>query len=424
MSLVAFDKAMTEWRVRLAAMSRNISDLGDLIDTPECADIKVRMRLKSPVPGTELNLTDAQARSWRVTQDQLWACTRAVGEMVDRAEQTVKAAWPWQRDTAAAAALQLLSSEYVELPQGDVSVLKRSLLGAAQDIRHLTLEEMLAVMTKAFDEGKEGLISLVASYADIDTCIVAMSARIDALEATGWIDAPDARGLLEEGKARAIVDPLRALVFIGSEVRTMVEQATNAAAAYRTVLDSSKVRLSLYKAALSGLLQSEKLVSALREEAAGKVLLPPVIQADRASIRELAAWFGRLERMLDVSAQTQVPVQLQSVSSKGFSTWAIGMDNWNRMRLMIIEALVNEEGAYRRGVSRRDELRGRYGAVEAKRRARLASGAGEDGRCSGIGERLKALLFGAITPLPEADNLFCEYETLVSRMSVSRTSTG
>ena len=122
-SLDEVDTALAQWRVRLAAASRNVSELSEL---PEYAVAR------QAASGTG-RLAD-EARGLVATMDELWQGVLLIGAVLDRAEQArAQASRIWRRDDAAAQAMALLRGPSITVDLQDTPVLHRRLLGGARD---------------------------------------------------------------------------------------------------------------------------------------------------------------------------------------------------------------------------------------------------------------------------------------------------
>jgi hypothetical protein len=399
------ERSLSEWRAKLAAMSRNISDLGDLVDTPECVGIKLRMKSKPEAPGARPNLTNAQARAWLATRDELWACVKLVGDAIDRADHAVKDVWPWQLDAAVAEATKILESEAIELQTADVPVLRRSLLGGSHEVMRLTLSRMMDVMGEAFERGKQVLTALASAEEALAEKLARIEADVATLADGGWPDADRMRGIAAAARAIAGEDPVRAVADIDADAAPAIAAALSAMDADRQARAAAAADIAAARDELAGLGDAERhaaeLAAAVRLQVTG-LAVPP---ADRAAMLELPAWLGRLERtMLAGKAEA----------------FRIGMQNWRAMLGSLRAALDAEERAYRAAADRRSELRDRFGALQAKRKVRSAAGVPDGPGTEEACVRLRQMLFGAATPLAEAELVFSDFESRVARMAAPK----
>lgn len=144
------DAALAQWRERLAAASRNISELSEL---PSYAAAR---RLTD---GTG-RLAD-EARQLAATMDELWHGLLLIGATLDQAEQARRsAAWPRRPDQALARAMAILTGESITVDLADTPVLHRRLLAGPRATAVVSPQTLLQTMEAAFDSARERLIRI------------------------------------------------------------------------------------------------------------------------------------------------------------------------------------------------------------------------------------------------------------------------
>ena len=355
------ESRLAMWRGRLAAMSRNVSDLDDEAAGPSCAGLRLRIRSvvePSGTPVSAINLTDAEARTWGAVRGELWECIRLVGGALDRAEQAGRTTWPWQREQAADTACTILDTGLVELSLADVPVLRRGLLGGSTDKMQLTLDAMLDVMEKAFERGKTTLGRLLDTERQvidrlkhIDTCMSQMNK--DGTTAEGA-----AISLMDAVRSLAVRDPLRALQEMEEKVLPVFDGAMLEATRQRGEMSEAASLVNIARQELIALDDArEKAVAQI--EAAGKLVHGLPTPPARTSVLELYAWLDRLDKL---------------IAAGKMSAWRAGFTSW---RLMLTNATACMQAACLTAADllrRREEARGRYDATVSKFSSRRRAG--------------------------------------------------
>jgi hypothetical protein len=264
---------------------------------------------------------------------------------------------------------------------------------------------MLDVMGTAFERGKEALAALADAERTLADRLAGIEAGAAALEAGGWPDAERMREMAAAARAIAGDDPVRAVTDIEASAVPAVAAALAAMEASRLASAAAAADIAAARREMAALEDAERhaveVAAAARQEVTGLA----VPSADRAAMLELPAWLGRIERtMLAGKAEA----------------FRIGMANWRAMLIGLRAALEAEEAAYRSATDRRGELRDRFGALQAKRGARRAAGAPDSPETEEACVRLRQMLFGAATPLAEAEQVFAEFESRVARMAAPK----
>ncbi len=381
-TLAEADAALASWRERLAAASRNVVELSEL---PAYLALKAQ-------PGTGRTLE--ASRALMATMDELWQSVLLIGAAIDRAAAARQSGSRlWRGDEAAAETFAILEGESIEIPTGDMPVLNRGLLASARAAVKVTPQRLLDVMVEAFEKAKTSIEGLAAARAKFEAKRAEIAGMLSDLTAAGWPAAPETQARLDA--AQAAMDPLGALEQIEALRGPLVAAMQQRDAAVREL---AAARADL--AALGTLRQVlEDAVSSCRGATDRAVAVP-----DAAAMTELAAWLDRLARTL------------QSGQLKGFQ---VGLSRWRDLAATVRHDHEAALAAARGALTRRDELRGRFGALRAKQVARSARVGVPDAAADEIARQLQGLLFGTATPLQQAEQLMAQYEAALARPPVS-----
>ena len=392
------EQAIIAWRGRLGAASRNVVELSEL---PEFLSVKERLR-RNALDGR----TRDEARDLVAAMDELWQGVLLIGSTLNSADEARKRGLRGLFRTAAGTdeAAAILTGDSVELAVTDTPVLGRSLLGGTQSQCKVSLERLLTTMIAAFDKAKDTLARIGSGEADAKAAVAALRAEVAALVGTGWTGADAVAANLPDIEKLASSDPLGAIERIAAELRPAVDAAKAVAA--RSAADAKDADAAIAAAAdkLRALDEADAKAAAAVRAALAKVDGVALAAPDGTDARELPGWLDRLR-------SNRKAGKFQAVVL-GLASWTAMADKAVADRLAVVDEA-------ERLLSRRDEFRGRFGALQAKHAALSRNGAAP-AAAEDVASKLKSVLFGGRTPLPEAERLTAEYESLLARASVAR----
>jgi hypothetical protein len=327
-TLDAVDAELTAWRDRLAAASRNVSELSEL---PEYAIAKQITTATGRVAD--------EARGLVATMAELWQGVLLIGAALDRAETARTRGFRlWRGSEAAAEAMSILHGPSVTVDLSDTPVLHRRLLAGPRATATVSPETLLQTMEVAFDRARDQLTRITEATGRADALQARLAASVAALP-TGPLSAR----LAECSRP----DPLDRL-----EALEALRPAIDAASAE---FERARSGLAAARSALAALTDAD--ATARREAELCQAAVTVPLPGATAVLPELTAWLERL-------TQTLAAGRLQGC--------AIGLANW----LALHHRAAAETGALATAataaLTRRDELRARLGGLRAKHRARPA----------------------------------------------------
>lgn len=329
MTLDAADVELDRWRSRLAAASRNVSELSEL---PEFGAARA-------AAAGHGRLAD-EARGLIATMDELWQGVLLIGGALDRAEQARRGARLWRGDEATQQTLAILQGPSITVELADTPVLHRRLLASPRDAVTVTPDTLLQAMNAAFDRAREQLARIAAAASSAAALRARLAASITRLPSSGALAAALA--------AAAAADPLEHLEALQA-LAVAVDAASGAFDLARSRLDAAMQALACVQAVAE---RAEAATATCRTAIAAAV---PVV--DRAAVGELAAWLDRIGGTL-AAGRTQAA--------------AVGLTNWQALHDRVAADIAAAAGAAASALARRDELRARLGALRAKHRAQAA----------------------------------------------------
>ena len=379
--LAKVDAALADWRVRIAAASRNVAELSEL---PEFAALKAA--------GRAGNGTAADARLV-ATVDELWQGVLLLGEALSRAEAARAAAARLWMPGDLDAVTQVLDGPSIGVRLGESPVLHRRLLGQITETAWVSPAQLLATMEAAFDSARLLLTRIATAREQHAALRATLSTSVQELAREGRPEAPDLAARLDGCTAS---DPLAALDELEA-LRPEIGAACAAMAAAQAAKAHAAQAMLEARARLARLADFQTQAARAVEQAAALVA-GPAPSGPTAQACELPAWLDRLQRTLD-AGRTEAAMA-------GLASWSVlagqVATGW--------QGLMDQAAA---ALALRDDLRGRFGALQAKHQAR-----GADPALAGVAAELRALLFGARADLPAARGLLNTYEATLARPSV------
>jgi hypothetical protein len=365
--LDAVDAELASWRVRLAAASRNVSELSEL---PEFAVARAAAGGAGRVA--------EEARSLVATMDELWQGVLLLGAAIDRAEQARQAgSRRWRAEEVAQQVLAILNGLSITVDLTDTPVLHRRLLAGPRATVTVAPDTLLQTMDAAFDRARERLTRIAGATAQ------AASLRLRLAEAIASLPAPES--LAARLDAAALPDPmdrLDALEALAAEVDAAAKAAGRARA---DLVPARQALLGLQDAANRAEMAAESCRAAITA---------PLPRLDESGLRELAAWLDRIGRTLEAGRP---------------EACLVGLTNWQVMYDRINADIHALAAAAAGSLARRDELRARFGALQAKHRARAAPEP-----ALGAMQAAKAALAGVPADLDAAARALAAYEAALA----------
>jgi hypothetical protein len=332
MTLDDADAALSNWRERLAAASRNISELSEM---PEFSAARATAK------GTG-RLAD-EARDLAATMDELWRGVLLIGEALEKAEQARRGGSRlWRGEEAARQALGILNGESITVDLADTPVLHRRLLAGPKDVAVVSPATLLHTMDAAFDRARERLARIM----DAGARAAALRDRL----AAALVGLPGSAPLAAELAATAKPDPLDrldALEALAPHIDAECRAAAEAAAALQAARDSMA---ALDKAAAA---------AAKKAEAYRAVIIGVLPEWDQAALLALAAWLERIG---------------QTIAQGRASAGMVGLANWRAEHGRVAALVGAVEQVATAALARRDDLLALFGALRARHRTRPRAG--------------------------------------------------
>ncbi|MEV5576670.1 hypothetical protein AB0L06_42155 [Spirillospora sp. NPDC052269] len=356
-------------------------------------------------------LTGETWRRWDETQRKvatLWKLFDAYSRVLDQA--TALRAESARPDADALLILSgMLSGPSVDLPDGEVPLDQRTLLGP--DRRRVTLEEAVRLMSDAYEEAAAVVVAA-------DNAWTALLLPLDDVE-DGWRRAARAAHELD-GVRHPELDRIgRELTALGRTVRTdplsLVSGSGSEAKADASRLEALRVALEKVRAELADAVAARDGHTALIDRLTAAI--DEVAEAERAARRSRETAFTKID-----SPGLPDPVEPSAGLRDRLAALATlcAEGRWRELGVRAAEleravgtalGRVQDDHALSAGLlDRRSELRGRLQAYQAKA-GRL--GLAEDAVLSGLHDRARDLLWTAPCDLRASTAAVAEYQRAI-----------
>ena len=403
------DAALRQWDGRIQQVDENLLALENL-------DVVQRLKGQGYYPPLVLEgLTKTRVEPALATLDEIFAQRTAIVEVLDQARALRQNLGRWPSERALHEIGALLFGPSVRLNETKTPLAKRGLLTASSNEQRLPPEEVLARMTRVYDEARDTILTTERAWETLDPTIEAAVHEVQTLEemARALGTAADAelmpvRVRLATARQRVERDPLGTevgltdtLVPVLRDVRARLAALLTQKMADQTVARRARddAEAAILRARdLLGTLRSEQADAYARflrcqaEIAPAQTATPP---PDEARITDLADWLATLER---------------TASEKRWQAVAIGAERWEGAAQAALAAIRAARAASDAPLAARDELLGRLIARRQQVQAVMRRGVAVDPTLEREAFEAETLLRRRPTPLPEAEARVAAYE--------------
>lgn len=409
-TIAEIDRAFTQWDARIQQVDENLLAL-------ESLDVVQRLKGQGYYPPLAVEgLTKTRVEPALATLDEIFAQRTAIVEILDQARalrHTLSVRWPAERTLHEIGAL--LFGPSVPLNETKTPLARRGLLTASSNEQRLPPEELLARMTRAYDEARDMILAVERAWDTLDPTIEGAVHEVETLEqmAHALGTAADAelmpvRVRLATARQRVERDPLGTevglmdtLVPVLREVRerlaALLTQKMADQAVARRARDDAEAAI-LRARDLLGVLQTEQADTYARylrcqaEIVPADAITPP---PDAAKITDLAEWLATLER---------------TAANKRWPAVVIGAERWEAVAQVTLAAIRTARATCDASLAARDELLGRLVARRRQVQAAMHRGVAVSPELEREAFEAETLLRHHPTPLREAEARVTVYE--------------
>lgn len=406
MNLEEIDQLLADWKLKIDVVGQNLIDLHGLSAYQRLCGI-------SGYPKVELTgITQTRVNPVLHVMNELFQNFDLLMQTIDKAVQ-LRGFIP--RFLAPQQKIQeiedLLTKPSIHLSIEKIPLAQRGLLSAAQTINAITPQELLQLMTTAFQAAKDVVLAVDEVWSRLEPSLIDIDVETRQLqhlaESLNIDCSSEISGLTQKLKQqRALIesDPLGVneefLKSIQPQIlkfKAIVQQCTQ---------QRESVRLGFIAARsdLFNLQQIHHQAEVAFDESFQKIADHSKLQKPLAKeeIQALSVWLERLEIKFNDGL---------------FNPVRVGLENWTTK---VKEYIAIEKKAYavnKAPIELRAELRGRLDALVAKA---LARGLVEDTILQELAQQAKQILFTNPTPLDLAAELVSKYEKRLNSYPNSR----
>lgn len=398
--LTAAGAALDAWRRRLLAANRNVADLAD-----HPGFLALRNRLRGAIQPPLQGASAEAAQRLVASVDELSRSVDLLGGALSKADAMLNQAMRrlLNPDAVAADVGAILEGASIEVVLAEVPVLQRGLLGGSKAVVQISPEQLLATMGEAFKATAQQLAAL--NDGEMRTTKLVAEAEAALSGFAGQAEAADLHEKLAAARILASTDPLAAVAAAESVVAGLAA-AQQAVEARKQAMAEAQRALQQARADLRQLDEELTSITNAAIHCAARVFPAPEAP-DVTQARELPGWLGRLATTLDAGR---------------VGAFQVGLTRWRSMLAAQQMALAASQAAIAAALARREELRGRFGALEAKQASLASKGAVLPPDIEAQAIKLRGYLFKARTPLAPAAAEMTQYEAMLARAASGRSS--
>ncbi|MUG98203.1 hypothetical protein F7734_40200 [Scytonema sp. UIC 10036] len=396
MTLEEIDQLLADWKLKIDLVSQNLIDLHNL-------PTYQRLAGSSGFPKAKLTgVTQTRVSSALSAMNDLFGYFDLIVNTVHKANQLRSSI---SRLLLSQQKLQeiekILITPSIELSVVQTPLAERGLLSAPETTHSIAPQELLHLMTNAFDDAKEVVLAVDSAWARLEPMLIQAQAEIEKLQALAIALGVESLKELSAVSHKINLlrdcvesDPLGVTDDFTSDIQPQITQV-------KTTLEQLAKQQQFLR---DGFTRAHQLRSQLIKlhhqalEAYTESTLKVVdhsglqIPLEDKHIEALVSWLSRLETKFAEGLVNPV---------------CVGLENWIAKVKEYIAATEKVYAANRAPLEMRSELRGRLDALKAKA---IARGLVEDTVLTELALHAQQLLYSRPTPLDEAARFVSQYE--------------
>jgi len=402
-TLEEIDQLLADWRKKIDLVGQNLIDLNSL-------PTYQRLCGAYGFPKAELTgITQARVTPALEAMNDLFQHFDLLLKTVEKAtELRQQVLWFLGSEQKIHQIQQILTGQSIQLPAVQTPLLQRGLLSAAVTANAIAPDQLLQVMTNAFEVAKDAVLAvdqawlaLEPTLADAAAEILSLQKLADSLHQDDLRELKMAREAIASLRDHIESDPLGVSSDFDREIKPLISQVKTTLEQLEQQQTQIQHNLATAHQQLQQLVELQAATSTAFAESQEKVTdySPRQTPLSSEHINALKTWLNRLEAKF--AEGLMHPVR-------------IGLENWTTK---VKEYITAEERAYttnKAPLEMRQELRGRLDALKVKAQAR---GLAEDPTLTAIAFEAKQLLYTRPTPLAKAAELVSKYEKQLNSTS-------
>ncbi|WP_310488868.1 hypothetical protein [Chamaesiphon sp. VAR_69_metabat_338] len=401
LTLAQIDRLLTDWQQKGDAANQNLLDLYDLSAYQRLSGVG---NPPSNVTGT----TQQQASTALTAIERLFEYLELFNQHIDRARK-LRRELPslFINDSQLQAIEHLLVEESIELPNIQIPLAQRDLVGANQLKRAISVDELIERMTIAFIIARDTFVTLEAAWTELEFKLIDTNRSIADLERLAQElqlaplpELANVRSKFQELQQQIDRDPLAVNLAFGCNLMPLinhVRQELETLAHQRQLLQAD---FAAAPQLLAQLTQLNRDSIAAEAESQTKIRhdLPMSVPLPAEELTELERWLARL--VVKFESGLILPVR-------------VGLNNWLAKVRAYTQLSESALVANRLPLDTRQELRGRLDALTAKA---VAKSKVEDSLLTDLGAQAKQVLYASPTDLTLAIELVREYDRRLQQL--------
>jgi hypothetical protein len=400
-SLETIEQLLLDWRSKLDRSSQNILDLQNLATYQRLAG-------ESGFPPPRLSgHTAAQVPPALEAMNGLFQHFELLAQTLNQA-QSLRQHLGSKRgqDEKVAEIIQLLTGESIVLPLVEIPLAQRSLLSASQDSNRIKPIDLMMAMVKSFETARDVVLAVDRAWTTLEPKLTQSFQQIQAIQhqaqSCGLVrfeQLTQAEQSLTALHDRVASDPLGVADEFETTIAPLIAQA---------------------QASLGQVRQQQQQIHAGIAQA-GDQMRQLEIQHQQALTQYQAAsekiQDGNLSAPLapeTIAALTEwQQILAQKLASGMVQPLVVGLQNWQAKFEAARSVTEGAIAAATEALNRREELRGRLSALQAKAQAR---GRIEDAELVDLAAQSQAILFGRPSDLVRANDCLIQYDRRLNEL--------
>jgi predicted nucleic acid-binding Zn-ribbon protein len=400
LNLAQIDRLLADWAQKVDAANQNLLDLYDL-------PAYQRLSGMGNPPSNVTGITQQQASTALTAIERLFEYLELFNQPIDRARRLRKELPSlFINDSQLLEIEQLLTGMSIQLPSIQTPLAERGLVSASQQVRAISLAELLDRMSAAFVIARDTFVAVETAWKELESQLITTHQSLAHLQQLAQklnIATPPAlitaQTKFNDLQLQIDRDPLGINRAFIQEIAPLINHSRHEL----ETLDRQRQQLQTDFATAPQLLQqltqlNRDSISAYTEsESKIQHNLPTIAPLPIEEIVELELWLERLSAKF--AAGIIAPVR-------------IGLTNWRNKIQAYTIAAESALIANRLPLDRRQELRGRLDALAAKA---LAKGKAEDPVLTDLATQARQVLYSSPTDLNLAIDLVRKYEQVLNQ---------
>jgi hypothetical protein len=401
LTLAQIDRLLLEWQQKGDAANQNLLDLYDLSAYQRLSGV-------GNPPHNVTGITQQQASTALTAIERLFEYLELFNQQLDRARK-LRRELPslFINDSQLEAIENLLVGSSIELPQIQIPLAQRDLLGASQQDRTIALDELMERMTIAFAIARDTFVAVELAWMELESRLIGTHrslVELQQLANTLQLAAPPTLLTAQANFANLQLeidrDPLAVNLAFGRDLTPLINDVRQELETLAHQRQQLQTDFATAPQLLAQLTQLNRDSIAAEAESQAKIRhdLPMSAPLPAEELAELERWLARLVAKFESGLIPPVRV---------------GLTNWLAKVQAYTQAAQLALATNRSPLDTRQELRGRLDALSAKA---LAKGKVEDPVLTDLHAQARAALSASPTDLTLAIDLVRKYDRCLQQL--------